>query len=98
MISNEKRQLIEDWLNALCQDCEILASMEDDYHPGEYTKEIDEILSDAQGFINFVQYEPGSDEWENFDPEGYVWTRPNDAQLESLYPKALKWREEYEQE
>jgi hypothetical protein len=92
-----KRGLVEEWLHDICMSCEMFATMEDDYHPGEYDSEIDEMLADAEGLVNFMQYEPGSDEWENFDPEGYVWTSPSDAQVELLYPKALQWRKEMEE-
>ncbi len=96
MIVNEKRLLVEEWFNSLCQSCDILLSAEDDYHRGEHSAQIDEILAEAEGFISFVEYSPYSDEWENFEPEGYLWRSPNDSQVEKLYPKATKWREELE--
>ncbi len=84
-----KREVVEEWLNQLCSSCEGYKSMEDDYHPGEYESEIDALVKLSEGLIHFVQYEPGSDEWENFDPEGWLWSTPSDAQVERLYSTAL---------
>lgn len=89
-----KRKLVEQWLHEMCSSCEMFASMEDDYHPGEYDAEIDEMLADANGLITYISYSPGSDEWENFEPEGYLWSSPSHSQVEKLYPKAVAWFEE----
>lgn len=83
-----KRKIVEDWLHDVCISCETLASMEDDYHPGEYDTEIDELLAATEGLVQLYGYEPGSDEWENFDPEGYLWSSPTDEQVERLFSHA----------
>jgi hypothetical protein len=93
-----KRQLVEEWLHDICMTCEMFATMEDDYHPGEYDKEIAELLDSALGLVSFVEYEPGSDEWESFEAEGYLWQSPTDGQVEKLYPAALQWLKEREAE
>lgn len=84
-----KREVVEEWLNQLCGNCEGYASMEDDYHPGEYDAKIDGLITLSEGLIHLVQYESGSDEWENFEPEGYLWSTPSDEQVERLYQTAL---------
>jgi hypothetical protein len=91
-----KRELVEMWLHDICTSCESLATAEDDYHPGEYDADIEEMLKSADGLVSLVEYEPGSDDWENFEPEGYLWSTPTDAQVEKLYPLALQWHTELE--
>ncbi len=93
-----KREVVEAWLHDICMSAESLAHAEDDYHPGEYDTEIDEMMKEAEGLVSFVEYEAGSREWEDFEPEGYLWQTPTDAQVEKLYPKAAEWLAEMEQE
>ncbi len=94
---SDKRKTVEFWLDELCSSLESFESMEDDYHPGEYDSDKAEIVAETDGLIRHVSYEPGSDAWENFESEGWLWSTPSDAQVEALYPKALKdlatWKE-----
>ena len=91
-----KREIVEEWLHQICCNCEAYAGMEDEYHPGEYDMEINELLRSAGGLVSRVQYEPGTEEWENFESEGYLWETPSDEQVEELYPKALEELEEWD--
>ena len=97
-MEKSKREVVEAWLHDICSSCESLKHAEDDYHPGEYDADINEMLRDADGLVSFVEYEPGTLEWENFEAEGYLWSTPSEAQVEKLYPKAAAWLAEMENE
>lgn len=82
----KKREVVEQWLKECCMELEIMQTANDPYPPDE--AEQDAILQPTDGLINYVEYEPGSDEWENFHSEGWLYTSPTDAQVEKLYPIA----------
>ena len=82
-----KREVVEDWLNSLCMEIEMCVSANDPY-PCE---DEDEMLAEAEGLISYVKYDAGSDEWENFAPEGYLFDSPSNEQVERLYEKAKAW-------
>jgi len=88
-----KREVVEAWLNKMCLEIEMCVSASDPY-PCE---DEDDMLAEAEGLISYVKYDPGTDEWENFAPEGYLFDIPSNEQIERLYPKAKADFDEMEQ-
>ena len=80
-----KRELVEEYLRHICLAIELCESTNDPY-PCE---ESDSWVKDADGLIEYIEYEPGSDNWENFLPEGWLYNEQADEQVEKLYPQAL---------
>lgn len=83
-----KREAVENYLNNLCQTLEL---MENEYDPYPVPQdEIDDILKKAHGLIHYVKYDPSQEEWHNFEPEGWLFSSPNNIQVESIYREILK--------
>ena len=82
----DKRELVEEYLSSLCLEIELCEQASDPYDCDEK----DHLLLLGDGLIHYVEYEPGSEEWENFYPEGWLYKTPTNAQVEKLYPKAIE--------
>lgn len=84
-----KREIVEEYLNALCLEIETCHDMNDPYPCP--TEDEDRIMKASLGLISYTQYEPGSDEWEAFYPEGWLYQTPSDEQVERLFADAYKY-------
>lgn len=80
-----KREIVEAYLNCMCQNISIMVDFDAEEH------EIQEELNSVDGLITFVEYEPYSLEWETFMPEGFLWTKPTDEQVDKLYQQATEY-------
>ena len=87
-----KREMVETYLNGLCQELDLMEMAHDPYPVPE--DEQDAVLGKARGLISYTKYEPGTPEWEGFAPEGWLWTTPSDAQVEEIYPDAQRYSED----
>lgn len=70
-----KREIVEEYLNNMALTVGMIIDANDPYPCDD---ELDEIIKDSLGLIEIE------------DRTGW-WSEPTDAQVEQLYPNALKW-------
>ena len=82
-----KREVVEEYLYALCTEIDLCEDASDPYD----CEEKDGLLAAGDGLIHYVKYEPGTEGYEQYWPEGWLYKTPSDAQVEKLYPAAIKF-------